>query len=284
MRRIGIGRSVAVLLSFFMVSWIPPAVAQNEDVSLSTVLEKGVLRVCADKWALPFSGDAPSAPGIGLEIADIMARRLNVRLEYVWLDTGARGGAIPMLRDTLLGKRCDCFVGLPVKVATYLDGLEVTEPFLGTAFAMVIPQGAEPIKVFDEVRGKKVGAASNSPPWKVLYDMGLEISYAYRDNEEIIEAVEKGEIEIGFVWGPAAGWFLKQNPEHKVQLVSAHDLLPRLRGEPVVYNIGVALRKTDVTLKNALSQAMKEIIDSGKLEEIVTRYGVPYLPPFKLEE
>ena len=130
----------------------------------------------------------------------------------------------------------------------------------------------------------KVGAASNSPPWKLLYDMGLDVTFGYRRGEEVIEAVEKGELEIGFVWGPTTGWILKENPERKVQFISAHDLLPDYLGEPLVYNLGIAVRKTDVTLKNVLWQAMSEIIESGKLEEIVAKYGVMYLPPFERAE
>ena len=60
--------------------------------------------------------------------------------------------------------------------------------------------------------------------------------------------------------------------------------MPDYLGEPLVYNVGIEVRKTDVTLKNALWQATSEIIESGKLEEIVAKYGVPYFPPFERAE
>ncbi|NIM04473.1 MAG: hypothetical protein GTO55_01105, partial [Armatimonadetes bacterium] len=178
----GIGHGVAKVLLVFLsltafVCWTSLAAAQEEDASLATVLQKGVLKICADQWSLPFSGDKPYFPGISLELADLIAKRLKVRLEYNWLDTGGRGGVFPVMKRTLLLGKCDCFVGLPVKVAAYFEGLDTTEPFLGTAFAMVIPEGAEPIKAFEEVRDKKVGAPGNSPPWILLYNMGLDISY-----------------------------------------------------------------------------------------------------------
>lgn len=271
-----------VLLSLLLVLWTLQAAAQEEDTSLATVLNKNALKVCAERWALPFSGSDPAASGISLELAGLIAKRLKVRLEYEWLDSGGRGGLMAPIKRTLRARKCDCYVGLPIRIAEEIDWIDSTEPFLGTSFAMVIPEGAEPIQAFEEVRGKKVGAPGNSPPWKLLYDMGLEMSFGYRRNEDIIDAVEKGELEIGFVWGPTGGWILSQDPDRKVQLIPAHDLLPTLGGEPLVYNIGIAVRRTDVTLKEALWQATSEFIETGKLEEIVNKYGVPYLPPFEL--
>ena len=70
----------------------------------------GTLRLCADPDNLPFSSAGSGDRGLYLDLAQMIAARLGVDVEYVWgsSESGARA-----IRNSLLADRCDAYVGLP---------------------------------------------------------------------------------------------------------------------------------------------------------------------------
>lgn len=274
-----VGRTVAkaslvATLAVVMAFAASPLMADDPDGSLLRIKERGRLKVCAEKYALPFSSENPDTPGIDVEIARALAEALGVRLELVWLDTGSRGGHTA-LRRKILTKGCDCFVGMPVKEAREKNA-DITKPYLGTAFALVVPKGTPQINDLGDLEGLKVGASSNSPPWRVMYDMGWDPSFGYRFMREILDAVESGELDAGFVWGPGAAWEVHQHARPALEIMPAATILPNLR-----WNNGVALRRGELALKEAIELELDELVASGKLEAIVKKYGVSYFQPFE---
>src|SRR5690348_10508260 len=68
--------------------------------------EKTVLRVCSDPNNLPFSNDKQE--GFENKIAELIARDMNLKLEYTWW--AQRRGFV---RNTLKSDLCDLIVGMP---------------------------------------------------------------------------------------------------------------------------------------------------------------------------
>ncbi len=274
MRRLA-GITMTLLLAFT----VGPVAAQETDTSLMRIKERERLKVCADKYALPFSSMEQDIRGLDNEMAAEIANRIGVRLELVWMDTGAWGGRSKgVMRRMVFTKECDCVVGLPIKVAEDL-GFASTRPYLGTCFALAVPKGGQRFESVDELEGARVCAPSNSPPWRVLYDRGWNPSFVYRYGWEILKAVDGGELEAGFVWGASAGWYLLNHPELEVDLIPTNVMLPQFR-----WNTAVALRPGEDALREEIDRILAELVQSGAVEKLATKYGIPYFPPFEIVE
>lgn len=70
----------------------------------SDLVNRQVLRVCADPANLPFSNDKEE--GFENKIAHIIADELQVPVKYTWFPQ-----ATGFTRNTLLAKRCDLIIG-----------------------------------------------------------------------------------------------------------------------------------------------------------------------------
>src|ERR1043165_8656046 len=68
--------------------------------------KSSVLRICADPNNLPYSNQRQQ--GFENKIAQLVARDLGVRVEYLWWPQ-RRG----FVRNTLKAGACDCIVGVP---------------------------------------------------------------------------------------------------------------------------------------------------------------------------
>src|SRR6185295_11626163 len=87
----------------------------------------------------------------------------------------------------------------------------------------------------------------------------------------IVEAVEKGTIDVAIVWGPLAGYFAKHS---RVPLeiipVSPEVDQPFL---PFVYDISLGVRRGDQELKDRLERILEK--RRGDIDRILADYGVP---------
>jgi hypothetical protein len=70
------------------------------------------LVVCADAYSFPASMKDLEPPGYDIEIIRAIASLAGLRVEYVWADTGTRGGLGRALRSSIVQKKCNLFVGL----------------------------------------------------------------------------------------------------------------------------------------------------------------------------
>jgi polar amino acid transport system substrate-binding protein len=127
----------------------------------------------------------------------------------------------------------------------------------------------------EDVKGGKIGVEYTSWPHYVLQTHGIGIS-AYRDQTEIIEAVAKGEIAAGMVTDPYLGWFLKEHPEAAVKVADGYVRDPELQ-----WNVAVRLVNADQPLRDAVNQALDQLLADRTIQDILAKYGLTYLPPFK---
>jgi quinoprotein dehydrogenase-associated probable ABC transporter substrate-binding protein len=238
-----------------------------------------VLRVCADPNNLPFSNERQE--GFENRIAELLARELRMKLEYVWW--AQRRGYV---RSTLGEGACDVLLGVP-------EGFEralTTAPYYRSTyvFLSVRARGYD-IRSFDDprLRDLRVGVQmvgddyANTPPAHALARRGIArnvVGYTlygdYRDPNppaRIIEAVARGDVDVAVVWGPLAGYFAKRE---RVPLaltpVSPRVDPPRL---PLTFAIAMGVRPGNVALRDSLQR----VLDRRRLEirRILDDYGVP---------
>jgi mxaJ protein len=237
------------------------------------------LRVCADPNNLPFS----NARGEGFEnqLAQMVGRDLGRRVEYTWW--AQRRGYV---RNTLKARTCDLWPG----VASQLERVATTRPYYRSTYVFVTrADGPDDVDSFDDPRLKRlrIGVqmigdnAANTPPTHALARRGIVENVRgymlYGDYTqanppaEIVRAVDRGDIDVGLVWGPLAGYFAKR-AAHPLRLRAVQ---PWLDGPqwPMVFDISMGVRKDDIALRDQVDRILER--RSGEIRGLLQSYGVP---------
>ena len=237
------------------------------------------LRVCADPNNMPFSNDR----GEGFEnaLAQLVADELDAELRYTWW--AQRRGFI---RNTLRAGTCDLVMGIPTSFELAL----ATRPYYRSTYVFLYPQSApfELTSFDDEVlREVRVGVHmigddfANTPPVHALSTRGIienVTGYSiYGDYTEdspparLVKAVANGEVDVGVVWGPLAGYYAPRMPvELKIVPVTPQIDLPFL---PMVFDISMGVRREDTAFRDEIEDIL--IRRRTAIDSILARFGVP---------
>jgi quinoprotein dehydrogenase-associated probable ABC transporter substrate-binding protein len=250
----------------------PPALAAEGH--RTDLVNRLVLRVCADPANLPFSND--KGEGFENKIAEIVAAELKVPIEYVWYPQ-----ATGFIRQTLFAKRCDVVMG-------YAQGDELvlnTNAYYRSVYALVYRKGngldgadrlADP-----RLKDKRIGIVAGTPPSATMAALGLiarakpyplMVDTRYEaPTQRMIADIRSGEIDAGVLWGPIAGYFAANGAEKLVVV----PLLKETVGPRMAYRITLGVRQLDDDWKRELNALIARL--QGKLDAVLLQYGVPLL-------
>jgi quinoprotein dehydrogenase-associated probable ABC transporter substrate-binding protein len=243
------------------------------DVSIE-LIDPNVLRVCADPHNLPFSNE--QGEGFENKLAAMLAAKLGKRLGYAWYPQ-----ATGFIRNTLGAHRCDVVMGFPQGD----DLVQSTNPYYRAAYALIYQAGGDLDGISSladaRLKQKRIGVVAGTPPATYLAANGLLTRtkpYALMVDtrlESSAEAMTKdlkgGEIDIGVLWGPMAGFFARQaNPP--IQVVP---LLKETGGPRLVYRIAMGVRASDQNWKRELNRLIEET--QPEISKLLLDYGVPLL-------
>jgi ABC-type amino acid transport substrate-binding protein/cytochrome c5 len=232
--------------------------------TLERIRMSGSVKVCADPASLPLSDAGLQPPGYDLEIAQEIARPLGARLEYHWFaaNYGARA-----VRQMLEGK-CDYFMGLPADKSfeESMPRLALSRPYYTTAFVPIVRADLG-LRTFKELSGRELGVQMMTVADFILFRQGYA-RRLYRDPHEILGAMARGELDVAVMWGPFAGWHVKNNPSARLSVIE--ESRPEL-----TFSLAVGVRKDDQDLKQAIDRVIEDLSRSGRIQEILDRYGVP---------
>ncbi len=268
---------LVVALSVVTLAASPSLAAQLRP----NVAKPGVLRVCADPDNMPLSNQ--KGEGYEQKIAELIAKEWNSKVEYAWWPV-RRG----FFSRALNGRYCDVAIEAPAG----LDMAGVTKPYFRSGYVFVTRKDSGlDIRSLADPRLKKLriginllnSDAENTPPAMALSQYGVVgnlvgFTTFYSDSarpEDIINAVAKKDVDVAIVWGPLAGYFAKMAPAP----LRIHPLPERDSVSPdfpYQYNIGMAVRRRDRTLRDSL----QGVIDrkGPEIQAILKRYGVPVFP------
>jgi quinoprotein dehydrogenase-associated probable ABC transporter substrate-binding protein len=253
----------------------PAAVAQAPDAQPSLELvDPTTLRVCADPRNMPFS--TQSGEGFENKLAELFARKLGKSLAYEWYPQ-----ATGFVRNTLLARRCDVVMGYPLGD----DLVQPTNPYYRSAYALVFKPGAglDGIEELEDPRLKDkhigivagtppannmaaAGLMANARPYPLVIDTRLDSSA-----QAMMRDLDKGEIDVGVLWGPIAGYYAKTaDPPLSVALLTKEK-----SGPSMTYRIVMGVRRSDQEWKRQLNTLIAG--NQKEITHLLLSYGVPLL-------
>lgn len=262
-----------VALGVILLGGAAAEAAEGERVDL---VNRQVLRVCADPANMPFSNQDPKNPGFENKIADIVAAELGIPVEYTWFPQSTG-----FIRRTLFAKSCDVVMG-------YAQGDEMvlnTNHYYRSAYALVFRkgQGLDGISTLSDPRllGKRLGVVAGSPPATIISRLGmmgnvkpyqLFVDRRYMSPSELMVAdIRSGEIAAGVLWGPNAGYFSKRGGE-ELEVVP---LLKEGNSPRMTYRITMGVRQGEDTWKHELNEIIAK--RQGDIDQVLLDYGVPII-------
>ncbi len=235
------------------------------------------LRVCGDPNNLPFSNE--KLQGIENKIATVIAKDLGATVAYTWWPH-QRG----LVKRVLNTKRCDVMLGIPKGY----DPVLWTKPYYRTGYVLAYRKDRKlKLRSLDDPQLKtlKIGVQVNTPPHDALgqrgiadnvvgYQLMFDSNFHAEDYPgKLVEDLIAGTIDVGLVWGPIAGYFVKKKaaPLELVLLEERPD-----SGERFAFDISMGVRKGDTELKEKLEAALARRHD--EITHILEDFGVPLLP------
>ncbi|MFM9154062.1 MAG: substrate-binding domain-containing protein [Methylocystis sp.] len=239
------------------------------------LVDAKVLRVCADPNNLPFSNE--KGEGFENKIAEYLAKKINKELAYAFYP-----GATGFVRNTLNAHLCDVILGIPQGN----DLVQPTNPYYRTTYAIVTRAGSEleGVTTLDDPRLKskqhRIGLVANTPPGNILAKEGLMgavkpyplmVDTRFDSSSAtMIRDLEAGEIDVALLWGPIAGYYVK-NTKTKLNLAPIRETA----GTRMAFRVAFGVRHSDQIWKRDLNQFISQ--NKSELEKILIDYGVPLI-------
>ena len=238
--------------------------------------DQTALRVCLLEDNLPYSSRQHGS-GLDLETAKAVAEALQRPLAPVWIKNNTH---IDEIEDSDLPTRrlskneCDAIFSVPGPDAVKdSPKLALGAPYYGAAFELIGRDSSTPTTLA-ALRENPTAVQSQTIANFVLNAHRAKMR-TFFSTEEALSSVAKGEAVAALLWGPTAGWYLRNHPELKLFFVSGYEPLAVVR-----WNEHVATRKSEVALSEAIDKALAQLNESGALQPLLERYGVPFHRPF----
>ena len=89
----------------------------------------------------------------------------------------------------------------------------------------------------------------------------------------ILDAVERGAVDVALVWGPLAGYYARQSREPlRIEPIATDVQSP----EPMSFAISVGVRRDEPQLLEQINRALRAT--QPAIRRLLKSYGVPLIP------
>jgi ABC-type amino acid transport substrate-binding protein len=236
----------------------------TEAKPLADIQAAGEISLCANPNALPFASEKGDPPGFQIEIARAIAKELGVKLRTAWI--------VPRRRAADLD--CDLLMDTILVPGLQPPSLKTSVPYQRSGVALAVAPGRAPAGSYAELkRGTRVGVLHNSVASMVISRTPASM-VPFGFEEDMLDAVAKGEVDAGAVSTSSAGYFNLRNPDRRITVVHAEDAEPELR-----WTVGVGMRRADEALVQRVNQAIATLLSDGSISAIYSRYGIEHRKP-----
>ena len=246
----------------------------NNDTGSLELVDPNVFRACGDPRNMPFSNE--KGEGFENKLAELFAAKLGKKLSYTYFPQ-----ATGFVRMTLGSFRCDVIIGFPQGD----DQAQVTIPYYRTTYALIFKPGTglDGVTTIDDpkLKDKRIGVVARTPPSTIMAVDGLLAhakSYplfidtrADSSAQAMIDDLKKGDIDVGILWGPMAGYYAKQSDLP----LTVVPLLKETVGTSLMFRIGMGVRSSDQEWKRTLNRLIME--NQAEINKLLISYNIPIL-------
>ena len=233
---------------------------------------------CLDPLNMPYSQQFAQPPGFDMEIGGLIAGVLQRESGVFWADTGTRGGLGRAMRKSISVGQCNAFMGIvsdPRQDSELEEkGLVLTAPYMAVSMVVIVREDSPKITQVGDLAAIRpaiqAGTISHGVMIRKRWEHGL-----HRFLDQALEAVASKESSVALLFGPKAGWSMKQNFQGRGISISK-DFVPESN---LFWPLGIAVRKDDAQLKQDLERAIGQLIEENRIAPILDKYGVPWLDP-----
>ena len=231
--------------------------------SIEAIEKKGVMTVATSPDFPPFESlEAGEIVGIEVEIMELVAEKLGVDIEFKQMDFES------VLPGVQAGKFDVGMSGITITEKREKNA-DFTMPYFMASQAIVVTSDS-PITCKADLTGKSISVQTGTTAEEYCMENGYKVQ-AFQANNDASSALTAGKVDAWVVDNEVAVALTAQLGGQAKVLDEA------MTQEPYAF----AFAKGSDSLVEAFNDALSALIDSGEVEEIFDKYGVPYVGPAK---
>lgn len=234
--------------------------AEGETASFTTVTE-GELHMATNASFPPYEmvADDGSFEGIDVEIATAIAEKLGLTLVVDDMDFGS------VITSVQTGKDDIAMAGLTVNEERK-ENVDFTDSYATGVQVIIVPEDSD-IQSVDDLEGKMIGCQESTTGYIYCSDTpenggyGEENVTAFPNGANAVQALLSGKVDCVVIDSQPAQEYVKQNEGLKI-----------LDTEFVTEEYAIGVSKENPELRDAVNNALKELIDDGTVQSIIDKY------------
>ena len=221
-----------------------------------TTVEDGKLHMATNAAFPPYEmvADDGSFEGIDVEVAGKIAEKLGLELVVDDMDFGS------VITSVQSGKSDIAMAGLTV-TEDRKQNVDFSDTY-ATGVQMVIVPIDSDIESIDDLQGKLIGCQESTTGY--IYcsdDYGEDMVTAFPNGANAVQALLSGKVDAVVIDSQPAQEFVAQNEGLKI-----------LDTEYVTEDYAIGISKDNTALRDAVNNALKELIDDGTVQSILDKY------------
>ena len=222
-----------------------------------TTVEDGKLHMATNAAFPPYEmvADDGSFEGIDVEIAGKIAEKLGLELVVDDMDFGS------VITSVQAGKSDIALAGLTV-TDERKENVDFSDTYATGVQTVIVPIDSD-IETIDDLQGKLIGCQESTTGY--IYcsdDYGEDMVTAFPNGANAIQALLSGKVDAVVIDSQPAQEFVAQNAGK----------LKMLDTEYVTEDYAIGVSKDNAALRDAVNNALKELIDDGTVQAILDQY------------
>ena len=221
-----------------------------------TTVEAGKLHMATNAAFPPYEmvADDGGFEGIDVEIAGKIAEKLGLELVVDDMDFGS------VITSVQSGKSDIAMAGLTV-TEDRKQNVDFSDTYATGVQVVIVPEDSE-IATIDDLQGKLIGCQESTTGY--IYcsdDYGEDMVTAFPNGANAVQALLSGKVDAVVIDSQPAQEFVAQNEGLKI-----------LDTEYVTEDYAIGVSKDNTALRDAVNNALKELIDDGTVQSILDKY------------
>ena len=221
-----------------------------------TTVEAGKLHMATNATFPPYEmvADDGTFEGIDVDIAGKIAEKLGLELVVDDMDFGS------IITSVQTGKEDIALAGLTV-TDERKQNVDFTDSYATGVQVVIVPEDSD-IKTIDDLQGKLIGCQESTTGYTYCTDdYGEDMVTAFPSGANAVQALLTGKIDAVVIDKQPAEAYVAQNEGLKI-----------LDTEYVAENYAIGVSKDNNALRDAVNNALKELIDDGTVQAILDQY------------